>query len=242
MQFVKIYTMLLFIGVFLFSCSKKEEIEEIIEPTTKFSFQTTSDFLLSTQKAYYFLINEKDSVLKEGILENGKTYTSEFLEVEELNFAYMIGTYEDNKKNFKGHQFLDIATDNVMVLHKYLHQDERRINFTKQGIGEAQINFSCAANTGSTNYSILSDDNYNVLNVGSQPGVLSNAKITLYSPTTDIMLLRAEGYRPTRTEEFSYATATVQAGENYSFDCNTPDFKTSRGMMKDLDINLSEAS
>ena len=240
MQFVKIYTLLLFIGVLLFSCSKKEEVEEIIEPTTKFSFQTTPDFLFSTQKAYYFLINDKDSIFQEGILENGKTYTSEFPEVKELNFAYMIGTYEDNKKNFKGYQYLDIPIDNVMILHKYLHHDENRINTNKQGIGEAKINFICAANTSGTNYSILSDDNYN-FNLARQPNVLSNANITLYSPSAEVMLLRTDKYRPTRTEEFSYATQTIQVGETYSLDCNTPAFKTSRGMMKDLDIDLSEA-
>ncbi|AFM02666.1 hypothetical protein Fleli_0167 [Bernardetia litoralis DSM 6794] len=239
MQFVKIYTVLLFIGVLLFSCSKKEEVEEIIEPTTKFSFQTTSDFLLSTQKAYYFIINEEDSVIKEGVLENGKTYTSEFPEIEELNFAYIIGTYDENKKNFKGHQFLDVATDNVMTLHKYLHQEQNPI-VNKQGVGEATVNFICAANTSGTNYSILSDDNYN-FHIARQPNILSNAKVTLYSPSAEVMLLRTDKYRPTRTEEFSYATQTIQVGETYSLDCNTPAFKTSRGMMKDFDIDLSKA-
>lgn len=242
MQFIKVYILLFLIGALLFSCSKKKETEEIIEPTTKFSFQTTRDFLLFTQKGYYFLINEKDSILQEGILENGKNYTFEFQKIQELNFAYMVGTYDGTKKDFKGYYYLDIPTNEVVVLHKYLTKDINQLYVNSEGVGKAVVNFNCAANTNGTNYSILSETNHNYVHISRQPGVLLNVDIPLYSQESEIMLIRTSRLTPISTEDFFYATSKVQVGNTYTFDCNTPDFTTSRGMMKDLHVDLLETS
>lgn len=127
-----------------------------------------------------------------------------------------------------------------MVLHKYLIEDISRFPQNEEGIGKATIDFACAGDTRETNYSLISDDNYNLLYMQRQPNILLDTDITLYSQETEVLLLRLSKYAPKSIDDFSYAIATIQAGNKYTFDCNTQGFANHGKVVKSIFPDLSE--
>lgn len=228
----------LLLGIGLFSCSKKKESDEILG-INKFSFQTTSDFLLPKQKAYYFLTDKEGKILGEGSLQNGKTYNAKFQEGEELNFAYTIGTYksQDDKKTFKGYQYLDVPTDEVITLHKYINE-ENIDSESPESKGRASIYFSCRSSRDGHRYNFISDHSYSsCMNILARRP--SDCHINLLSQQEEIMVVHSNGSLDVKTEDFSYITKTVCVGESYLYDCTNPDFEKSAGMMKDVDLDIT---
>ena len=229
MQFVKIYAMLLFIGVLLFSCSKKEEVEEVIE-LSDFMIEVHSDFLLSTQKGYYLFSNDKGNIISEGILENGKKYAIPSSEGSSIHFTYILTTPDIQRTTIVANTFLNIEVSNSLILHKALNGSNA---FPDVGEikGQAKVNIDCF---GGINYITIATQSNALF---SLPDNSYPKQLGLFATEEEALAIRSTESTPTSANQFEYAIKNISIDRENTFVCS--DFTDATNVMKSIQVDVS---
>lgn len=218
----------------IFSCSKKE-IEETV-PEEIFTIQTTSNFLSSNQKAYYFINDIENNVIEEGILENNASYYLKLNDTLQVNLNYIIRTVSGDVTYFEGYTFLNIPTKEIFTFHKYLSDyNTRPIGNTS--IGTVKTTMDCVDSFQPYTYSVFSDySSFHNSYYGND-----SPEIKVYSESDKAMLLLSYGYRIINPQDFVYKIIDLKANQNYDFSCQDVSFINGREIMKSIDIKAADA-
>lgn len=234
---VSVITLLIFFS----SCSKKEEIVEG-EPKNNLTIQTTSDFLSSNQKGYYFLTDIEGETIHEGVLDNSNTYEIELSEIEEVNLNYLIRTVSGDITYYDGHTFLDIDTNEVFTFHKFLNKQNGK-TLTKPSTGSAKVVVDCIDDYETLLFSIFSDYSYS----SSLPiryddfwdETIDDMK--LYSESDNALAILSRINPITAELSMEYQFVDLRNRQRYNLNCQAGNFVSGRDIMKSISVKKGQS-
>lgn len=221
----KYFLLLIFYSILFYSCSKKNE--EIT--LSNFSIDVQSDFLLSTQKAYYLFTNNEGDILSEGSLENGKQYVIPSFE-EEVHFTYILSTPPDPQlATIIAITYVDINVSNNLVLHKGLNSSSALVNADLPK-GQANVRIDCFGGLYYTSIATKSD-----IVLGVEDNQFPRS-LNLFDSQEEALALRTTVYPPTSANQFLYAIKNIQIGQENPFLCE--DFQDASQKVKSITMDV----
>ena len=212
---------------FIFSCSKKEEIK-----VSDFALEVNSDFLTTSQKAYYLFTNNKGEIILEGILENGKKYDMPLLGNEAIHFTYLISTPSTQSPTIIANTFLNIEVSSSLILHQALNAQSALAN-AEQPKGKAEVRTNCFGGTYYTTIATQSDALFSLTDntYNNYPQY-----INLFGTQEEALAIRSTTYSPTSPNQFQYAIKNIGINQQNEFICT--DFKDGKNVMKSIQVDV----